>query len=78
MWDYDFYVDMPRYDGPVLILHGDRDEIVPMSYSERAAATYKNARLRVIDGGGYGFQGATFAQAIGFINEHFRALGILK
>ncbi|WP_195838819.1 alpha/beta hydrolase family protein [Pyramidobacter porci] len=44
MWDYDLYVDMPKYDGPVLILHGDRDEIVPMSYSERAAAARKNTK----------------------------------
>lgn len=40
-----------KYDGPVLLLHGDKDGIVPMWCSEKYAATYgDNARLQVVEG----------------------------
>ena len=57
MWDYDVYGEIGRYDRKVLILHGDEDEVVPLAYSERAAAVYPDAELRVIEGGTHGFSG---------------------
>lgn len=39
-----------RYDGPVLLVHGDADAAVPVRYSIDAARAYKNARLVVIPG----------------------------
>ena len=39
-----------RYDGPVLIPHGDQDEAVPYSYAVEAARLYKNATLVTIPG----------------------------
>lgn len=39
-----------RYDGPVLLVHGDKDEAVPVSYAHKAAELYKNARLAIIPG----------------------------
>ena len=77
MWDYDIYADMPKYTKPVLLLHGDKDTIVPMSYIERARDTYPDAEFHVIDGGLHGFQGETFAQAIGYIKAYFRKIGLL-
>lgn len=38
------------YDGPVLIVHGDEDESVPVEYGEKAAKLYKNAELVIIRG----------------------------
>ena len=78
MWDYDLYEDMPKYGKPVLILHGDKDSIVPMSYSERAAKTYRDAELHVIKGGGHGFQGETFDQAMSFIKPYFKKAGFIR
>lgn len=43
------------YRGPVLLLHGTDDEIVPLSYSEKAAAAYDAAKLVVLDGERHGF-----------------------
>lgn len=40
-----------------MIIHGTSDNIVPISYSERAVTTFPNARLVVIDGAGHGFTG---------------------
>ncbi len=45
------------YDGPVLIIHGDKDPVVPLRYSERAAETYPNAQLKIIVGAGHGYDG---------------------
>ena len=38
-----------------LIFHGDKDPIVPVGYSEKAAKTMKNAALSVFGGEGHGF-----------------------
>ena len=37
-----------RYDGPVLIVHGESDEDVPVHYAVEAAKLYANARLALI------------------------------
>ena len=41
--------------GDTLILHGDRDEIVPFGYSARAAEVIPKAALLVVPGQGHGF-----------------------
>lgn len=52
--DYDVYEEIGGYKGPVLIVHGEADEIVDISYSERAAAVYENARLVRLPGDVHG------------------------
>ncbi len=61
---FDLYDLLPAYTGPVLILHGDRDPIVPLRYSERAAETFPNAELVVMPGQGHGFSGAARQEAM--------------
>lgn len=39
-----------RYHGPVLLVHGDADEAVPLEESIRAAQAYDNAKLVIIPG----------------------------
>ncbi len=48
-----------RYKGPVLIVHGDRDETVPFSYAQKAAQLYSNAELVNISGADHCFNGFT-------------------
>ena len=71
--DIDVYGTIPAYGGPVLMIHGDRDIIVPLGYSQRALSAYEDARLIVIPGAGHGYNGADSAAArehsIGFIRE---------
>lgn len=43
------------YDGGVLIVHGDLDDVVPMKYSKEAAERYKSAELKVLPGERHGF-----------------------
>ncbi len=42
---------------PVLLIHGNEDDIVPIEYSREAAAYYGNAMLKEIKGAGHGFEG---------------------
>ena len=39
-----------RYTGPVLLIHGDADEAVPVEYGVKAAERYANGRLVLIPG----------------------------
>ena len=39
-----------RYHGPVLIVHGEQDETVPVEYGVRAAGRYRDAALVLIPG----------------------------
>ncbi|MCR5828449.1 MAG: alpha/beta hydrolase [Bacteroidales bacterium] len=49
--DLDIYGTAAAYQGPVLILHGDKDSIVPMWCSERYKETYGDkATLTVVEG----------------------------
>ena len=61
---FDYYEHIAAYTGPVLILHGDKDPIVPLSYSERAAEVFENAELIVYPGQGHGFMGSSRKQAL--------------
>ncbi len=42
--------EIARFDGPVLIIHGDDDEAVPYEYGVKASKLYKNAKLVTIHG----------------------------
>ena len=53
---FDIYDVMGAYEGKVLIVHGDADEIVPLSYSQRAVSCYADAELVVLPGQGHGFR----------------------
>lgn len=72
----DIYKDMKSYKKPVLLLHGDKDELVPSSYSEKANETFKYSELELIKGAGHGFDGddSKFARrkSIDFILETYR------
>ena len=52
---FDIYDVMADYHGEVLLIHGTKDPVVPLSYSERAAEVLDHAELIVIDGAGHGF-----------------------
>lgn len=44
------YETAENYTGPVFILHGTHDTIVPYTYSERYKSVYKNAELKLMPG----------------------------
>ena len=54
---FDIYELLPNFNKNVLIIHGTRDSIAPISYSERAVEVFPSAELVKIDGAGHGFYG---------------------
>lgn len=60
---FDIYDVIGAYTGDVLILHGDRDSIVPLKYSQRALDVYASAELIVMPGQNHGFMGAARQEA---------------
>ncbi|MGN1103915.1 MAG: alpha/beta hydrolase family protein [Candidatus Coproplasma sp.] len=63
--DYDVYEHIGNFDGNVLIIHGSSDFIVNKSYSEQAAAKYKNCTLKIIDGANHGFNSENITSLFG-------------
>lgn len=53
-----------------LAAHGDEDDIVPLSYSEKALGVYPSAELKVIHGGGHGFYGEDARQVTDYMLEY--------
>lgn len=71
--DYDVYAEIAAYPEEVLILHGDQDSIVPLSYSLRALEAYPSARLETIHGAGHGFYGEDAGLALQYISDYLAA-----
>lgn len=69
MWDYDVYSEIGNYTKPVLLLHGDADYTVPISYSQRAVEVYHDAEYHVIAGGSHEFFNKAFDDAINYIDD---------
>ncbi|MBP1587175.1 MAG: alpha/beta fold hydrolase [Clostridia bacterium] len=57
VWDYDVYCVIPAYKGPVLIIHGDNDKAVNISYGRKAAEVYEHAEFVCLPGEIHGFTG---------------------
>lgn len=70
---YDIYEEIAAYDRDVLMIHGDADSIVPLTYSERALEVYPSSKLKVISGGGHGFYGEDARQVIDYMLEYLEA-----
>ncbi|MDD6526357.1 MAG: alpha/beta fold hydrolase, partial [Oscillospiraceae bacterium] len=76
--EMDPYEIINQYTGKVLIIHGNQDKIVDISYAQRAVEAYTQAgaevELKVIDKGGHMFFRPSHAyKALGFIREFVRA-----
>ncbi len=59
--DFSPLLQVSSDDAPTLLIHGDRDLLVPLSHSEKMLAEFKAKKvpteLLVIPGGGHGFKG---------------------
>ena len=51
----DIYSAMANFKGKAVLIHGTKDEIVPISCSQQAVKKMKNAKLVTVNGGGHGF-----------------------
>ncbi|WP_316608240.1 alpha/beta fold hydrolase [uncultured Ruminococcus sp.] len=69
VWDIDPYQELSRYQGKVLLLHGDKDNSVDISYSDRLSKVLPNVEYHVISGGGHEFFGQPFEDAVTYITS---------
>lgn len=73
LYDFDAYAEAAKYTGPVLIIHGDADRTVNVSYGRAAAESYQNARFEVLPDEDHGFSGKGKLKAAklvyGFLKE---------
>lgn len=67
--DMDPFAQIANYKGPVLIFHGDQDDIVDIGYSYQANDLYENSELVVFEGAGHGFSDQTFDAEMGRMIE---------
>ena len=63
------YEEINSYRGPVLIVHGTKDNIVKLDYSRKAQRAYPNAKLHIIEGGAHGFSKKHDAIAIAHLRR---------
>ena len=57
VYNLDIYSLISQYSGPVLIIHGDKDTLVPVTYSIKASQVYQNCDLHILNNVGHGFHG---------------------
>lgn len=69
---FDIYDEIGRYTRDVLIIHGTKDRIVPISYSERAIKVYDHAKLKTIKDAGHGFHGKEKIECMEYILDYLR------
>ena len=72
IWEYDPYREIGRFSKPVLLLHGTKDILVPIIYSERAKEVYRKAELYLIEGGEHGFSDQYFVKAVKYIERFLK------
>ena len=72
IWDYDPFEEIGGYKGPVLLLQGDSDIMVPVSSSDKAARCYGSIEYHVIAGGGHGFLGDSYKTALWYLRRFFK------
>lgn len=63
-----------KFSGPVLIVHGEQDDIVPVRYARKANNNFKNSTLKVLPNAGHDFDGSDRKQAIEYMDQFINKL----
>ena len=63
------YEEMPNFDAPVLIVHGDADSAVDISYGRRAAKCYPHAQFVRLENEPHGFTSKGKIQAVKYVYD---------
>ena len=73
IWDQEPYERIKEYGKNILLIHGDRDSIVPVSYSDKLAETIDHVEYHVIQGADHGCLGEDFNLAVSSIRDFLKA-----
>lgn len=69
IWDQEPYEIIQQYGKNILLIHGDRDSIVPIAYSDRLAETVEHVEYHVLQGADHGYLGDNFDLAVTYIKN---------
>lgn len=69
LYDVDIYEEMAKYRGPVLLIHGTLDSVVPVSYGRRAAEAFDNCEYHEFSGQNHGFNINGKVKALAYVLE---------
>ena len=70
---FDVWQEIAPYDRPVLIIHGDADQVVNISYGRQAAEVYADAQFVCLPGEDHSFTGKGKLQAAKLTFDFFTA-----
>ena len=74
IWEQEPYERMKEYGKNILLIHGDRDSIVPISYSDKLAETIDRVEYHVLRGADHGYLGTDFELAVSYILDFLNAV----
>ena len=72
LFNYDLLKSATKYNGPVLIMHGTDDIIVPETYSEKANKKFKHSKLYIFKHAGHDFKGQYVTRANRLITDFLK------
>lgn len=72
IYDFEIFDVIPAFEKDVLIVHGTNDQVVPISYSDKASKLYKNCEYHIIEGGGHGFFGEQKTACDKFVSDFLK------
>ncbi len=67
------YKRLPEITAPTLVIHGEKDPLVPLACGEATADAIPDARLEIIEGMGHSFPHEFITQITDLIIEHCKA-----
>lgn len=68
---YDVYAHIGKFDKPVLLIHGDADDLVDVTYAQKASASFPYCRLELYENEGHGFSPDARKKMCGRVVEFF-------
>lgn len=69
IWPLEPYEVIQGYGKNILLIHGDRDSIVPVSYSDRLAEAVDQVEYHVLPNADHGFLAENFDRAVSYIKD---------
>lgn len=73
----DAYEEFGKVKMPILLMHGTRDSIFDLSFSEKAAEMYENVEFHIIDGANHGFIKHHMETVLPIMMNYMKNLGAL-
>lgn len=68
---YDVYAHISKFDKPVLLIHGDSDDLVDVSYAQKASTSFPDCRLEIYENEGHGFSPDARKKMCGQVADFF-------